>query len=172
MEELMTTFNMDQLSGMLVGGILAVGAIGSVVSFVMSILSIIGGWKMFRKFWEPGWKAIIPFYGTWVEYQYTWKPIMMIPVVLLGVGGGILMNMAEEGTALQMIASAVFLVGWVLNIIAYYKRCKAFGHGIGFTIGHIVAPGLFTIILGFGKSQYIGNTTTGAEAPAGKSENE
>ena len=41
-----------------------------------------------------------------------------------------------------------------------------------FTIGHIVAPGLFTIILGFGKSQYIGNTTTGAEAPAGKSENE
>ena len=48
MEELMTTFNMDQLSGMLVGGILAVGAIGSVVSFVMSILSIIGGWKMFR----------------------------------------------------------------------------------------------------------------------------
>ena len=82
------------------------------------------------------------------------------------------MNMAEEGSALQMIASAVFLVGWVLNIIAYYKRCKAFGHGIGFTIGHIVAPGLFTIILGFGKSQYIGNTTTGAEAPAGKSENE
>ena len=130
MEELMTTFNMDQLSGMLVGGILAVGAIGSVVSFVMSILSIIGGWKMFRKFGEPGWKVIIPFYGTWVEYQYTWKPIMMIPVVLLGVGGGILMNMAEEGTALQMIASAVFLVGWVLNIIAYYKRCKAFGHGM------------------------------------------
>ena len=167
----MENFNVDQISGMLVGGILAVGAMGSVISLVMSILTIIGGWKMFRKFGEPGWKTIIPFYGTWVEYQYTWKPIMMIPVYLLGVGGGILMNMAEEGTALQMIASAVFLVGWVLNIIAYYKRCKAFGHGIGFTIGHIVAPGIFTIILGFGKSQYIGNTTTGAEAPADKSEN-
>ena len=70
-----------------------------------------------------------------------------------------------------VITTEVFLVGWVLNIIAYYKRCKAFGHGIGFTIGHIVAPGIFTIILGFGKSQYIGNTTTGAEAPADKSEN-
>ena len=63
MEELMTTFNMDQLSGMLVGGILAIGAMGSVVSFVMSILTIVGGWKMFRKFGEPGWKVIIPFYG-------------------------------------------------------------------------------------------------------------
>lgn len=171
MEELMATFNVDQLSGMLVGGILAIGAIGSFVSFVMSILTIIGGWKLFQKFGEPGWKVIIPFYGTWVEYRYTWKPVMMIPVVLLGVGSSILLNVAEDGSSLQMIASVDFLVGWVLNIIAYYKRCKAFGHGIGFTIGHVIAPGVFTILLGFGKCQYIGNTTTGVAAPAGNSEN-
>ena len=97
---------------------------------------------------------------------------MMIPVVLLGVGGGILMNMAEEGSALQMMACVAFLVGWVLNIIAYYKRCKAFGHGIGFTIGHVIAPGILTIILGFGKSQYIGRGVSDAQAAVSTAESE
>ena len=172
MEELMTTFNMDHLSGMLAGGILAVGAMGSVISLVMSILTIIGGWKMFRKFGEPGWKAIIPFYNTWVEYIYTWKAVMAIPVIVLGFGGGILMKIAEAGSALQIIASLVFLAGWVLTIIAYYKRCKAFGHGIGFTIGHVIAPGILTIILGFGKSQYIGRGVSDAQAAVSTAESE
>ena len=158
----MGNLNVDQISGMLVGGILAIGAMGSIVSLVMSILTIIGGWKMFRKFGEPGWKVIIPFYSTWVEYKYTWKAVMAIPVVLLSVGGSALMQIAEDGSALEMIASVAFLAGWVLTIIAYYKRCKAFGHGVGYTIGHIIAPGVLTIILGFGKSQYIGNTAADA----------
>ena len=158
----MENLNLDQISGMLAGGILAIGAMGYIVSLVMSVLTVIGGWKMFRKFGEPGWKAIIPFYATWVEYQYTWKPVMMIPVVLLSVGGSALMQIAEDGSTLEMIASVAFLAGWVLTIIAYYKRCKAFGHGIGFTIGHIIAPGVLTIVLGFGKSQYIGNTAAAA----------
>lgn len=168
----MENFNVDQISGMLVGGILAVGALGSVISLVMSILTIIGGWKMFRKFGEPGWKAIIPFYNTWVEYGYTWKAVMAIPVIVLGFGGGILMKIAEAGSALQIIASLVFLAGWVLTIIAYYKRCKAFGHGIGFTIGHVIAPGILTIILGFGKSQYIGRGVSDAQAAVSTAESE
>ena len=168
----MENFNVDQISGMLVGGILAVGAMGSVISLVMSILTIIGGWKMFRKFGEPGWKAIIPFYNTWVEYRYTWKAVMSIPVIVLGFGGGILMKIAEAGSALQIIASFVFLAGWVLTIIAYYKRCKAFGHGIGFTIGHVIAPGILTIILGFGKSQYIGRGVSDAQAAVSTAESE
>ena len=168
----MENFNVDQISGMLVRGILAVGAMGSVISLVMSILTIIGGWKMFRKFGEPGWKAIIPFYSTWVEYKYTWKAVMAIPVIVLGFGGGILMKIAEAGSALQIIASLVFLAGWVLTIIAYYKRCKAFGHGIGFTIGHVIAPGILTIILGFGKSQYIGRGVSDARTTASTAESE
>lgn len=155
----MENLNVDQISGILVGGILAIGAMGYIVSLVMSILTIIGGWKMFQKFGEPGWKAIIPIYNTWVEYRYTWKAGMMFPVVLLGGGGGVLMTLAAEDSALQIAASVMFLIGWVLSIVGYNKRCKAFGHGIGFTIGHVIAPGILTIILGFGKSQYIGNTS-------------
>ena len=38
-------------------------------------------------------------------------------------------------------------------------RCKAFDRGVGFPISRVIAPGILTIILGFGKSQYIGNTS-------------
>lgn len=154
----MENLNVDQISGILTGGILAFGAMGSVISFAMSILAIIGGWKIFNKFGEPGWKAFIPLYGTWVEYKYTWKSVMMIPVAVLAIGGTILMETASDGTALQMVGSVAYLAGWVLTIIAYHKRSKVFGHGVGFTIGQVVMPGVFAIILGFGKSRYIGSS--------------
>ena len=166
----MGNLNLYQISGMLMGGIITISAMSYIVSLVMSILTIIGGWKMFRKFGEPGWKAIIPFYSTWVEYKYTWKAVMAIPVIVLGFGGGILMKIAEAGSALQIIASLLFLAGWALTIIAYYKRSKAFGHGIGFTIGHLIAPGVMTIILGFGKSQYIGRGISNAQTTVSTAE--
>ena len=62
----MEGLSIDMLSGIIVGGILAVFAFGQIVSFVMAVLEIIGGWKVFNKFGEPGWKAIIPFYNYYV----------------------------------------------------------------------------------------------------------
>lgn len=37
-----------------------------------------------------------------------------------------------------------------------HKLSKAFGHGIGFTLGLIFLSPIFMLILGFGNSQYIG----------------
>lgn len=158
------TGTVEQVSGMLVGGMLVLVAIGSVFSTVMAVLTIIGSWKLFVKFGEPGWKCLIPFYNLWIEFGYTWKPLMMIPVYVLCLGSGIVTQVAQAGSALQIIASLAFLVGVVFYIIAQHKLSKAFGHGVGFTLGLIFFSGIFTIILGFGKSQYVGNTATGAQA--------
>lgn len=159
----MGELSVDMLSGILVGGILAVFAFGQISSFVMAILEIIGGWKLFNKFGEPGWKAIIPFYNYYVEYKYTWKPIMALPVTILGIGCGVAMEYAAEGSALQMVLSLAFLVGWVFSIVGFHKLSKAFGKGIGFTIGMVLFPGIFRMILGFGKAQYVGNTSVTAQ---------
>lgn len=155
----MEGLSVDMLSGILVGGILAVFVFGEIVSLIMAILEIIGGWKVFQKFGEPGWKAIIPFYNFYVEYKYTWKPIMALPVIILGIGGGIAMECVAEGSVLQTVFSLVFLVGWVFSIVGFHKLSKAFGKGIGFTIGMVLFPGIFRIILGFGKAQYVGNSS-------------
>ena len=37
-----------------------------------------------------------------------------------------------------------------------YRLAKSFGKGILFTIGLLLLPNIFTLILAFGKSQYIG----------------
>lgn len=155
----MGELSVDMLSGIMVGGILAVFAFGQIVSFVMAVLEIIGGWKVFNKFGEPGWKAIIPFYNYYVEYKYTWKPVMALPVIILGIGCGVAMQCVAEGSALQMIFSLAFLVGWVFSIVGFHKLSKAFGKGIGFTIGMVLFPGIFRMILGFGKAQYVGNSS-------------
>ena len=74
-------------------------------------------------------------------------------------GGGIAMQCVAEGSALQMIFSLAFLVGWILSLVGFHKLSKAFGKGIGFTIGMVLLPGIFRIILGFGKAQYVGNSS-------------
>ena len=43
------------------------------ISFsAIGILSLVAFWFIFEKFGEPGWKAVIPFYNTYIWYKYTW----------------------------------------------------------------------------------------------------
>ena len=153
--------NVDQISGMLVGGIFALTAVGSLVSLVMGILSIIGGWKMFQKMGEVGWKCLIPFYNTWVEYKHTWKPAMMIPIVVLSLAGELISRTVAESSGLQLVALLLSFAGYIITWVGAHKLSKAFGHGIGFTVGMILFPGVFQMILGFGKSEFIGQDGVG-----------
>ena len=164
MEELLTTLNVDQLSGLMTGGILGVvlgglATIGFLVWIAISVLTIIGGWKVYNKFGEPGWKCLIPVYGTWVQYKYVWKPQMAIVVWVLSFGGDLLMRLFESGSLMWSVCSIVSTVGWIISIIGYHKLSKSFGKGVGYTIGMVFFPSIFMIILGLGKSQYIGNTS-------------
>ena len=111
--------NMDQISGIYVGGILALTAVGTLVSFVMAVLGIVGRWKTFQKMGEPDWKCLIPFYNVWVEYSHTWNPVMMIPVCLLC--GGAALGAAEAG-------AAMFVVGWLARL-AGLDALHALGRG-------------------------------------------
>lgn len=163
--DLMTTLNVDQLSGLMAGGILGVilgglATIGTIVWIVVSVLNIIGCWKIYNKFGEPGWKCLIPVYGTWVQYQYTWKPQMAIVVWALGFGGDLLVSLMAEGSVLYYVFGIISVVGWIISVIGYHKLSKAFGKGVGYTIGMVLFPSIFMTILGLGKSQYVGNPST------------
>ena len=59
MEELMSTLNVDQLSGLLAGGVLGMFVGGFfVLQIGYYILNIIGCWKIYNKLGEPGWKCL------------------------------------------------------------------------------------------------------------------
>ena len=36
------------------------------------------------------------------------------------------------------------------------RKCRAFGHGVGFAIGMLFFEPIFMLILGFGSSAYLG----------------
>jgi len=104
---------------------------------IIWIIQIIGMWKIFEKAGKPGWAAIIPFYNIIVLLQIVNRPwwyllLLFIPCanIVFVIWGAILIN----------------------NLLS-----KAFGQGVGFTIGLIFLSFIFYPLLGFGDYHYQGN---------------
>ena len=138
-----------------------------IIGLVMYVLLVIAFWKMFEKLGEPGWKAIIPLYNSYILYKYTWKRNMFWVSLVLNVLGSILLTIgAGNGTAATInqpmlwIGVVVLLAECVIAFIAAYKVSVAFEHGIGYFFGLIILPNIFYLILGFGKSRYVGTPDT------------
>jgi hypothetical protein len=97
---------------------------------VVALFSIIAYWTIFTKAGKPGWAAIIPIYNFIVILEIVGRPwwwflLMLIPVVNL-----------------------------VIMIIVIHRLSLSFGKGLGFTIGLILLPFIFLLILAFGSSVY------------------
>ena len=127
------------------------------ISIVWYIILAVANWKIFTKAGEAGWKSIIPFVNTYVLFKISWNKMMFWLTLILLVLGGVFSGLAgDEGGFLTIIALICYLVAAVIEIIQVHKLSKSFGHGIGFTLGLLFLSPIFTLILGFGSSQYIG----------------
>jgi hypothetical protein len=122
-----------------------VSAYGLIV-LVLIILSIIAGWKIFKKAGQPGWASIVPFYDNYIEYKIYWGNgwLFLLPVIL-----GIL-------SCIPVIGALFTLAAFIMHVMTQYKKAEAFGERIGFTIGLILLPTIFHLILGFGHYEYHG----------------
>lgn len=150
----------DLVGGLAVGGILGLG-VGFFIAcaIVFWVFQIIAYWKMFTKAGVPGWKSIIPFYNQYVMYKLTWKTswfwITLIVAVVYGVFTSLNQNFPDVMLyAVLLLVFAVIIL--VLSIISYHKISKSYGHGAGYTVGMLFLWPIFVLILGYGKSRYIG----------------
>ena len=150
-----------------------------IAAVAMAVLQIIAMWKIFIKAGEPGWKSIIPCYSIWTLYKFTWTPGISIAYMILAIQGSIMVAIAQLFAQLALlsydwdvafvfllIALVIVLIGIALGLAAYVIQCiamhklsLAFGHGGGFTVGLIFLPTIFLMILAFGQSQYVGNSS-------------
>ena len=113
-----------------------------VIAIAIVVLQIVANWKLFTKAGEKGWKSIIPFYNTAILYKISgMSPYlallyigMFIPVINIFIG----------------IAFAV------LNLYQPINLAKGFNKSTGFTVGMIMLPFIFNLILGLGDSKYVG----------------
>ena len=115
------------------------GLLATIYSFTFSCVSLLiflavvaGMWQVFVKAGEAGWKAIIPIYNIWVLLEIIGRPGWWI------------------------ILFFIPFVNFIIWIIVSLDLAKSFDHGVGFTIGLLILPWLFYIILGWGESQYYG----------------
>ncbi len=96
----------------------------------ISIVYLIGLWKMYEKANRPGWAAIIPIYNIIVMLEIVKKPLWWI---------------------------ALFFVPFaniVIAIMMMIELAKAFGKSEGFAVALIFFPYVCIPILGFGGAKY------------------
>ena len=148
---------MDNVLGSIVTAILAGLAIYATVSLIIYIILVIANWKIFTKAGEAGWKSLIPFLNTYVIFKISWEARMFWIMMCSLIAGSICSTIAgEDGGVVAILGLMFSIVSIVIGIVDIHKLSKSFGHGIGFTLGLIFFSPIFTLILGFGSSKYIG----------------
>lgn len=139
-----------------------IDTIGYVLAVIYLVLQILGWWHVFKKAGEQPWKSIIPVYDLYIQFKLTWKLkyfwFLMASIILASV---FRVLMGEIGGVLSWIFIVLNIIlnifVFVIYVIAQFWFSKSMGHGIPYCIGLIVVPYIFTPILGFGKSEYVGN---------------
>ena len=142
------------------------------ISLIIGVLLIIAGWKIFEKAGEKGWKILIPIYDVYILFKicglknWFWAmlglsiitSIMMVanPPAMIEDAYGWHVNYETLGNYPVYLAALVIscVYSIVFTVMVAIRLSKAFGKGIGYTLGIIFLPNIFTLILGFGKAKY------------------
>lgn len=130
----------------------------SIFSLIIMILHIIGVWNVFKKAGEPGWKSIIPFYNTYILYKISWNPMWFWLVLLGGLIGAGLLSFATV-TVCVILGALIELFTIIVRLVMYYRLCLSFGWGVGKYILTILFAPIMFMVMGFGKSVYVGPIT-------------
>ena len=169
------TYNLDSANSLTTGQAAVVGAtLGTIltVSLIIGVLLIIAGWRIFEKAGEKGWKILIPIYDAYILFKIcgikNWFWVMLCISIIAAIMMGANMPPYIEDSygyhinydilvdyPVYLTATAITCVSSIAFTIAIaVKLAKAFGKGVGYTLGLIFLPNIFTLILGFGKAKY------------------
>jgi hypothetical protein len=102
----------------------------------LTVVAIIGMWKVFEKAGKPGWGAIIPLYNLYLLCKIAGRPGWWWVLALIPIFGG--------------------LIWFILSLIVSMDIAGTFGKSGGFGIGLWLLSFVFYPILGFGDAQYAG----------------
>ncbi|MDD3251878.1 MAG: DUF5684 domain-containing protein [Lachnospiraceae bacterium] len=145
---------------MILALLVGAGATYLLASCIWWVLQVVANWKIFDKAGEAGWKSIIPFYSGYISYKIAWNPMFFWISLITGCAASGLNAYYEEtngSPVMIFIALALLIISIVINVKFCVKLSKAFGKGMGFAFGLLILNPLFILILGLGKSEYVGN---------------
>jgi len=101
--------------------------------WLVVVIVIIGGWKLFEKAGQPPWAILIPFYNAYILLKVAGRPGWWLVLYLIP------------------------LVNIVIAIVVAIDVAKAFGQSamFGFFLNFLLG-GIGFLILGFGNYRYVG----------------
>ena len=100
------------------------------VSVIMTAITMVANWMIFKKMGRQGWEGIVPVYNMYV--------------------------LCEElyGKGWKFLFFLIPLYNIYFGIKMYIDWARAFHKSTGFAIGMLLLPFIFTLILAFDNSQY------------------
>lgn len=142
----------------------SIGAVGTFVQLVVSVLILVARWCVLNKAGEGGWKVLIPIYGEyiwfkiagcakrfWIQFVLSFLAVAMGIVIVKAI-----IDFNTELLIISSLATAVLAVAaLIIGITVNFKMAKAFGLSGAFGLGLWWLPVIFVPILGFsGSIQY------------------
>ncbi len=133
-----------------------------VIGAVWLVLQIVAWWRIFTKAGEKGWKSLIPFYSTYIQFKISWDTVYFWILLLLPLATGLMGAIGTAiggvlGVVIALIVLVASLVATIISVTLTYRLSQAFGHGVGFALGLLFLQPIFALILGLGGDQYLGN---------------
>lgn len=108
--------------------------IAMLVSLCLSVVVIVGEWKMYEKAGQAGWKCLIPFYNIYVEFDFVY------------------------GNGWRWLLLLIPFANIYFAIKLCFDMAKVFGQSTAFGFGLLFLEPIFILIIGFSKDiQYEGS---------------
>ena len=124
------------------------------VIVLLFVVTCVFRMMQFKKAGIEGWKAWIPFYWTYVEYDlYCKKEYFWVWLILSALAGAC----SKSG----FLSSVFGIAQCALTVYMMYFKARAYGHDWGYTVGLVFLNTIFEGILGLGHDEYQGNQSQG-----------
>ena len=131
----------------LVAGLFVFFILMVLICLALTVLYLIGFWKILEKGNKPGWGALIPIYNTYLLCQIVGVNPWWILIVFIA---SLLSFIPIIGSLIFTAASIYFTV--ILNI----SLARSFKKDDVYALGLIFLQPIFYLILGYGESKYEG----------------
>lgn len=141
-----------QLVGRFLFGIILVA---SLISIIISVIGIVGQWKMFKKAGDEGWKSLIPFYNTYTMCKLTgvnpWWILIVVSIGLIQMPFSIFVPILSFIFSLFSCTVSIYF-----SVLLAVSVARSYGKDEGWAVGIFFLRPFFYLALGCGKSEYVG----------------
>lgn len=122
----------------------------------LEIVLLASEWSIFTKADEKGWKALIPFYKTFVSHHIVgMSHIWFILEMIIWVFETFVVFWFKFPIWLE-VCTLIFTIVFTFacHVVHVNKLCNCFGKGKAFKVGMFFVPFVFQMILAFGPAKF------------------